>query len=91
MCQTLRNGKQPLTKETLLRKNWTYAKIAVAALILVNQNLVQITVCIPSDVYESADKKHEQTGQTIEQQVEAAMILMQAVERLLNSLMSGGA
>jgi hypothetical protein len=49
-----------------------------------NQHLIQITVCLPSEVHEYAQNKNEKTGETIDKQVETAMVLMQAIEKLLN-------
>jgi hypothetical protein len=49
-----------------------------------NQHLVQITVCLPSEVHEYAQNKNERTGETIDRQLERAMVLMQMIEMILN-------
>lgn len=79
-----------MTEETLLRKNERCIKLVLLALFLMNQHLIQITVCVPSEVYEYACSKHEKTGQTIEQQVRMALELLQTVEMLMNGVATSG-
>jgi hypothetical protein len=79
-----------LTEETLLRKNSQYVKLAIVVALLMNQHLVQITVCISPEVYEYAQAKNERDGQTIDQQIQKALELLQTVEMLMNGVKTSG-